>query len=215
MKADKQEVLDKLTVQKNLVLHQLYKRNILQWLKDVVKTFDEHDEEKPVKPFPIEPYVPIIAKEFETQPVIHVAKSRQMSISWLMMALLLHKAQFVPYRLIAVFSKKEKDALEMIERAKFMYSQQPKWLQELCPLDRKLRDMPHGGLTMANGSKMQGFAEGPDQVRGYVPSISFLDEAAKQDKFEETYGACVPCSKQIITVSSADVGPFENFVTLV
>lgn len=202
-----------LSTKKNLIFYQVYKRNILQWLKDCVSTFDEHDEVEPIKAFPIEPYVPYLIKEFETQSILHIAKSRQMSISWLMMALLLHKAQFVPYRLIAVFSKKEKDALEMIERAKFMYSHQPKWLQQMCQLDRKLRDMPHGSLTFNHGSKMNGFAEGPDQVRGYVPSISFLDEAAKQDKLESTYGACVPCSKQIITVSSADVGYFETLVT--
>lgn len=207
------ELKQDLAVQRNIVLYQYYKRNPLKWLEDCVFTFDEHDEEHPVKPFPIEPYVPYIINEFQTQSILHIAKSRQMSISWLMMALLLHKAQFIPYRLIAVFSKKEKDALEMVERSKFMYSHQPKWLQQMCPLERKMKDLSHGSLIFANGSKEQGFAEGPDQVRGYVPSIAFLDEAAKQDKLAETYGACVPCSKQIITVSSADVGYFETLVT--
>jgi hypothetical protein len=205
----------KLALQRNILLYQLYKRNKLKWLQDIVKTFDEHDDDHPIKSFPIEPYVPFIIKEFEEQSILHIAKSRQMSVSWLMMALLLHTAQFTPYRLIAVFSKKEKDAHEMVERAKFMYSQQPQWLKDLCPLDRKLKDLSFGFIAFAHGSKLSGFAEGPDQVRGYVPTISFLDEAAKQDKLEETYGACVPCSKKIVTVSSADVSYFEKMVELV
>lgn len=208
--ADRQELARTQT----LVLRELCKRKPYEWLRRYVKTFDEWDEEHPVKPFPLTPYVKPILDELQKEDIVHIAKSRQMSISWLIMAYLLHKAQFFPHRLIAVFSKKERDAQEMVERAKFMYNNQPDWLKALCPLDRKIKDMPFGYLYFANSSKIAGFAEGEQQVRGYVPSVAFLDEAAKQDKLRETYGACVPCAKQIITVSSADAGFFQELVEL-
>lgn len=203
-----------LALKKAVVLKEFYKRNPFLWIRDCVFSWDEHDKEHPVKPFPIKPYVEIIVKAFQTEDILHVAKSRQMSISWLFMALLVHEAQFFGHRLNAVFSKKEDDAYQLVERAKFIYDHQPVWLKNLCPLDRKLRDMPLGHLFFKNGSKIVGFAQGKDQVRGYVPSIALIDEAAFQEKLEETYNACVPSCQKIITVSSANPGYFQRLTEL-
>ena len=133
-----------------------------------------------------------------------------MTISWLMIALLLHEAEFFEYKLQVIFSRKEDDAKTLVERAKFMYNHQPLWLKNLCLLDRKMKDMPYGNIFFKGGSKILGFAQGKDQVRSYVPTTVLLDEAAFQDKLEETYGACVPCCSRIITVSSANPGYFQR-----
>lgn len=203
-----------LAFRKSLLLREKCKRDPLFWLSNYVKTFDEHDKVNPIKSFPIRPYVAPIVEAFEKEPILHVAKSRQMSVSWLMIALVLHEAQFFDFRLEAVFSKKEEDANALVERGKFIYNYQPLWLKNLCPLDRKMRDMPYGNLFYANGSKLRGFAQGKDQIRSYVPSTALLDEAAFQDKMEETYGACVPCCQKIVTVSSANPGYFERLCDL-
>jgi hypothetical protein len=197
-----------------VVLFDYFKRHPVEWLKFAVKTFDEHDAENPIKAFPVRPYVPAIVEAYQTEEIIHLPKSRQMSVSWLLMALILHEAQFFGYRLQAVFSKKEEDAFQLVERAKFMYDNQPAWLKALSPLDRKMRDMQLGHLYFKNGSKIRGFAQGKDQIRQYVPSTALLDEAAFQDKLEETYGALVPCSQRIVTVSSANAGYFQRLVEL-
>lgn len=210
----REDKVKELATQKALLLREKCKRDPLFWLSNYVFTFDEHDRENPVKPFPIKPYVPVIVKEWQENDILHIAKSRQMSISWLAMAMLLHEAEFFDYRLQAVFSKKEADALNIVERAKFMYDHQPAWLRNLCPLERKMRDMPFGNIFFARGSKIVGLAQGKDQVRSYVPSTAFLDEAAFQDKAEETYGACVPCAQKIVTVSSANDGFFKTLVEL-
>ena len=177
-------------------------------------TFDEHDKENPVKPFPVKDYVRQIVREWQGEAILHLAKSRQMQISWLAVVMLVHEAQFFPYQLEAVFSKKEEDAHALVERGKFVYSNQPSWLQDLCPLDRKMRDMPYGSLFFKSGSKVKGLAQGKDQVRSYVPSTALIDEAAFQDKLEETYGACVPCCAKIVTVSSAESGFFQRLCEL-
>jgi len=202
------------TFKKALILYEVYKRHPLTWMRDTLKSHDEWDEQMPVKPFPIDLYTKYIVNELVKEDIVNIAKSRQMKMSWVVMAYLLHKAQFVGHRLIAVFSKKETDAFEMVERAKFMYQQQPEWLKRLCPLDRKLRDMPYGHLYFDNMSKVQGFAQGKDQVRSYVPSIVFFDEAAFQEKFQETYEASLSCTKQIITISSAGAGFFQQLCDL-
>lgn len=214
MPETREEKLQELAIRKSLLLKEKCKRDPNFWLRNFVKTFDEHDRENPIKPFPMRPYVETIANEFQKEPILHVAKSRQMSISWLMIALLVHEAQFFDFRLEAVFSKKEEDALTLVERGKFIYSHQPLWLKNLCPLDRKMRDMPYGHLLLGNGSKIRGFAQGKDQIRSYVPSTALLDEAAFQDKMEETYGACVPCCQKIVTVSSANPGYFQRLCEL-
>lgn len=201
-----------LATRKSLLLKEKCKRDPVFWLTNYVKTFDEHDKVTPVKGFPMRPYVAPIVNAVQTEAIVHIAKSRQMSVSWLIIALLIHEAQFFDFRLDAIFSKKEEDAHALVERGKFVYNYQPIWLKNLCPLDRKMRDMPFGNLFFANGSKLRGFAQGKDQIRSYVPSTAFLDEAAFQDKMEETYGACVPCCQKIITVSSANSGFFQRLV---
>lgn len=198
----------------HLIKYEIYRRNPLVWLKETVVTFDEHDKEAPVKPFPIKPFTPVIVDEWQKSNILHLAKSRQMSISWLAIALLLHEAQFFGHRLQAVFSKKKEDAQALVERAKFIYSKQPLWLKNMCTLDRKMRDMPYGVLTFDNGSKLLGFAQGADQVRSYVPSTAVIDEAAFQDELENTYGACVPCCEKIVTISSAGPGFFARLCEL-
>ena len=193
MSQDREELLRLAARTKAAALKELCKRQPIFWLSNFVKTFDEHDKEQAVKPFPMKPYMSVVCNEWEAESILHVAKSRQMTVSWLAVALLLHEAQFYGYRLQAVFSKKELDALNLVERAKFMYNYQPLWLKNLCPLDRKMRDMPLGNLYLANGSKIVGFA---------------------QDKLEETYGACVPCCQKIVNVSSANPGYFQRLCDL-
>ena len=211
------EIEDKtkqLALRKAVILKEAYKRDPYLWLIQCCKTWDEHDSVTPVKSFPDKPYLREIAKYCHNENIIHVAKSRQMLISWLIIALLLHEAEFFDYRLEAIFSKKEDDAFLLVERAKFIYSHQPVWLKNMCPLDRKMRDMPLGHLFFGNGSQIRGLAQGKDQIRSYVPTTVFIDEAAFQDKLEETYNACVPCAKKIITVSSAENGFFQRLVEL-
>ncbi len=198
----------------SLLLKEKCRRDPTFWLFNYAKTFDEHDRETPVKGFPQKEYMAVVVKEWESSSILHLAKSRQMTVSWLAIAMLLHEAMFYPFRFQAVFSKKEEDALTLVERGKFIYEMLPEWLKEACPLDRKMRDMPFGSIFFANGSKIRGFAQGKDQIRSYVPSTALIDEAAFQDKLEETYGACVPCCQRIVTISSANSGFFQRLCEL-
>lgn len=190
--AANQERLNELAVHQSFLLRQAYRLNQLLWLEKEVKTHDEHDMESPIKPFPIKPYVAPILEEYKKRQVIFVGKSRQMMATWLFSALAVHLAQFFDYRLILCISKKQEDAFAVIERMRFIYTNQSPWLQKLCPLDRQMRDMPQGHMFFKNGSHIMGLAQGPDQVRMHTASLILSDESAFQDEFEATYTACNP-----------------------
>lgn len=191
------------------------KRDPVYWLNTYVKTADEHAEggENPIKPFPKIPYFEPIVREWVKSRVLHIVKSRQMSMSWLACALLLWEIQFYEYRTDVIINKAETDSVKGVDRVKLMYNHQPLWLRNLCPTDRKMRDMPRESFTFLNGSKLLALPQGADKVRGNVPYTALLDEAAFQDELESTYAACVPCCKRIITVSSAGPGFFHRLCT--
>lgn len=208
----------KLYEAKNLLLKEKCKRDFFFWVSSYAKTYNQKADvlagQEAVSLFPVKSYMREIVKVWQKEPVSHLAKSRQMMASWLGMAFFLWEAQFQPFRFLAVMSKKLEDAEALVDRVRFMYENQPEWLKDLCPLDRKMRDMPRGHLFLSNGSKIKAFAQGKDQIRSYVVSRIFIDEAAFQDEFEETYGAALACCKSIITVSSAGAGFFRKLCEL-
>lgn len=204
---------DRLSLTAAILVKEKCKRTPEFWLDNFVKTVKAHREEgeEAIQPFPMQrAYMREIVREWHNSKVLHIVKSRQMSMSWLALAMLLWEVQFYDHSLCVIINKKLEDAISGVDRIKLMYNHQPLWLRNLCPLDRKQRDMPKDCLTFKNGSKIQALPEGPDQVRSLVPATAFIDEAAFQDQLEATYGACVPCCKRIVTVSSAGPGFFEK-----
>lgn len=195
------------------VLKEMCKRDPVFWMTNYCWTINEHDQNEPIQKFPVKPYIPDMIKLFYSEPVLLVAKSRQVLMSWFFVAMCLHEAQFYGYRRTVLMSKKQDDAFALVERMRFIYERQPKWLKDACPLDKKLRDQPQGTLTFANGSKVQGFPQGADQIRGFTVSRLFADEAAFQDKFEETYFSALPAitgGGKMVAVSSANAGFFQR-----
>lgn len=197
----------------SLVLYEFYKRKPLEWLRRCVKTVDQHDAIHPIKTYPIRPYVPQLVELFFTESILLVPKSRQMTATWLFLALCLHELQFTSSRLTFVMSKKEDDAVALIDRMRFIYTHQPLFLQNLCPLDKRLKDQPMNTLSFENGSVCKGLPQGPDQVRSYTVSRLFCDEAAFQDRFEEVFNAAQPSligGGKLVAVSSVNPGFFQK-----
>jgi hypothetical protein len=202
---------------KALIQRELFKRFPLEFLRQACFTIDEHDAEHPIKKFPVKAYTPIIVKEFIENKRLFVAKSRQIMATWHFAALALWQAMFFPYQKVFIISKKENDAFELVKRIRHIYSALPKWLQALCPLDRKLRDQPQGYCYFANGSEIRGLPQGPDQIRMYTASLILIDEASFLDLLEETYGACVPAvagGGKLIVFSSAGSSYFGSLVEI-
>ena len=197
------------------ILYEKCKRDPLFWLQYYVYTVKEHRAagEPALQLFPVRQYVKPIVEKWLDNKILHIVKSRQMGLSWLALAMLLWECQFYDYGLCVVINMALVDSINGLDRIKTMYAHQPSWLKNLCPLDRKLKDMPKECLTFENRSKIQALPQGADKVRGLVPVTALIDEASYLDELEATYGACVPCCKRIVVVSSAGPGFFERLCT--
>src|SRR5438270_752102 len=66
-------------------------------------------------------------------------------------------------------------------------------------------------LSYGNGSRIIGVPKGENQVRLYHPYGYVSDESAFQPEFRECFNAVRPVAKQIIAVSSDEMGPFHDW----
>ena len=137
-------------------------------------------------------------------------KSRQMTLSWILMAYLLHVAQFGRFEELIVQTKKEIDADALVKRAMFMLKSQRLWLRPkfagaYCRLSFPENECYLRGLPGGTGAG--------DQIRSANPSRYFLDEGGFVDEFEECRTAALACCQDIKIVSTANAGEFETFVS--
>jgi len=201
-----QNNVEQLAQAKSYVLYEYYKRNPLAWLFQCVHTINEHNDKCPVQLFPDRPYVAGVVKAFFEESILWIPKSRQMTITWLICALVLHEMIFTPYRRAMIASKKEDDAIAVITRMRGVYSRLPVFLKNLCKLSRPFKDQPMNIIELENGSIATGVPQGSDHARSYTFSRIFVDEAAYLDEFEQLYAACQPSligGGKLVAVSSA------------
>ena len=165
------------------------------YLKHFVFTLDEHDANLPAKRLPMEKeYLQELAHYFFTEPLLLVEKSRQMMVSWIMIACHLWDVQFHAGRRIFFQSKKETDANEMVNRAKFIYHNYPPIVRDVIYAKYPAKTpMAYLKLEFAKqNSIIQGTPQGADVLRQYTASRIFSDEMAFQSKAEEAFIAAKP-----------------------
>jgi len=177
-----------------------------------VRTRDEHDAESPVKPFPDWPYLREILHHIRSYPITAIAKSRQMTVTWLLTAHAIWHARFWPHRLIFIQSKKEEDAANLVfnqdwvnARGSFIELNLPKFLR-MRGLKAK-----YGQLFYPNGSHIWGIPQGSHIIRSYTASEIIMDEAAFQPQFEEAYTAALATVKgggRLVACSTALANTF-------
>jgi len=175
-----------------------------------VWTRDEYDPVNPVKPFPDEPALRDTLSEIHNgdQQVTCIGKSRQLTVTWLVVAYFLWWARFKANQLLFIQSKKEEDAANLVfnkepgmARASFIEQNLPWWMKQ--PVSES-----YGILLFPNGSKLWGIPQGGDIIRSYTGSGLFSDEAAFQPFAREAYRAAKACCRKIVMVSSAEGGSF-------
>ena len=164
-----------------------------------VETLDEHDLDHPIKRFPPRndtdvmaewerplTYLWELAELWHVEPLIAVLKSRQMLMTWLFLALYTWDPTYHIGRRIFLQSKKEEDAKELLNRQKGILKRLPDCIR---PRYRTTSTRIH---FYEHDSEIRAMAQGADQVRSYTFSGGYCDEAAFQDRFEESFGACLP-----------------------
>lgn len=185
----------------------------LYWFTRCTYTFDKHWMKKglasPYNRMELKPYFPYLFHKFLTVMNLFVPKSREMVVTWSLLAYLTWKCQFFPETQVVFQGQKLEKVQDLIVGrdtpgyARTLYERQEQWLKEQHPLSKRIEDMPAHRISWKNGSEIIGVPSGADQVRQYHPTIYCCDEAAHVDDFQGSYDTAVPVAQQIIAVSSA------------
>jgi phage FluMu gp28-like protein len=206
--------LDRLTAVQEV---QQASKDLFFYLENFVYTQDEHDMVQPIKRLPMhKQYLRELAQYFLDEPLLLIEKSRQMMVTWLMIACNLWDAQFHLGRRIFFQSKKENDANHLVDRAKMIYDNYPPHYKAVIEQLYPMRE-PRAYLRMEFGksqSIIQGTPQGADVIRQYTASRVFSDEMAFQEKAEEAYIAAKPTivgGGKFVGVSTPN---FKNFFYL-
>jgi hypothetical protein len=102
--------------------------------------------------------------------------------------------------------------LDLVERAFFIWDNQPSFLKNIHPAAVSAGQTRSGILRVPSlVSTILGFPQGADQIRQYHPSGVFVDEAAFQVEAEAAFAAVKPAigaGGRYTAVSSANPGWF-------
>lgn len=189
-----------------------YRDNPWAFITDCCYTKDEVDIKNPIKLLPKKEYLWLYTEVWKTTPLLAIPKTRRMTFSWTTIALYVHDFIFNTTRSFAFVSKKEDDANELVQRAKFILDH--------IPEDKLSRNFIPEYFCKFNylwapsvDSKIQGFPQGADQLRQFTFSGVFGDESAFWDQAEEFYSATFPTidgGGRMTLVSSVAPGFFKR-----
>jgi len=143
----------------------------------------------------------LVVQTVEGHTRIVILKARQIGISWLMAGIGLHTALFKPGSAVLFFSRREAEAIEMKERAKFMWRNLPDWMRQPIGKDNdELLTFP------VMDSKIQSFPAVEGSGRSESATLLVLDEWAYHRYAEEIYSATLPAVEHgtLIGVSTAN-----------
>lgn len=193
------------------------------WLTHWAKTLDVHwEENEAYRTFPDKEYIKIIVDKWLEHKVLVIPKTRQMMLSWLILALYLWDTQFHKARLTAFQSKMADDADYLVRRVKTIWDNEPdflkkyytdKWEIQLVanPQNKWLHVYNKFELPMID-SWIIWVPQGWDIIRSKTLSWMFSDEAAFQPEMEDAYGAIAPAISggraRMTVVSTAEDGTF-------
>jgi len=162
------------------------------FLKYCTYTKDGNDLNSPCKPFPFHlDYHQQIADIWHSNPHFIIEKSRQMQITWIMLAMHLWFGLTGPDREIYFRRQTFEDALKLLEDMEYIYDHIPTemWPHELLP-KKKTRE---GILEFPDlNTTFFAVSSGKDKMRGRTPSAVLLDEFAFQDDDAMVYQTLKP-----------------------
>jgi len=184
-------------VRRNAALAEYAKRQMKKypWLffREYVYTLDPHDSKQPVKRFPDKPYCQDIVEEIHANKMVLIEKSRQMMVTWIIVAYALYRALTLDGQYIFLVSRKEDDAglstpLSLLSRVKFIHDHLPKWLQQPVGMTKQPPILVFEGTA----STIHAVSQDSDAFRSYTASMIFMDEMAFQERARDAYTAAKP-----------------------
>lgn len=193
---------------------QKIRKDPLEFLRGV-RTLDQVDSKCPIKPFPVHlDYVQLYCGLWVRERFIAVPKSRRMKMTWTNIALYTWDTLFNVGKAQAFVSKKETDACDLVDRAKFIIEHLD---HSIIPKDIVPKhDSRYGKLWFPEiHSSIEAFPQGADQLRQFTFSGILADEMGFWDNAQEMYSGSVPTLEgggRFTAISSAAPGFFKRLV---
>lgn len=190
------------------------------WARHHTQTYNEHWVEEgrptPNEPFPDWPYLPSVFEALQVLPISAWEKSRDLMISWSIVAYLTWEVQRVPYRTVIFQTLTERKVIELVDYAKQLYRSQDDYLKASFPLVKPVDDQAGIELNFKHGGRIFGLAGGhvnmDDMIRLYHPWGYFQDESAFIPGAMQAYDAVLGAGvKKIVLNSSAGPGAYADF----
>lgn len=167
-----------------------------------------------LRPFPMFEYIKPIVDAWMSSQYFAVEKSRDMSATWLLIALHTWDAMFHGGRQEILQSEDAFKTLELVQRAMVIYENTPKFLRDVIGPAAYSKGTTKSGELYFTGQKSEilGLPQGADQIRQFHPSAIFADEAAFQNEAGATFAAIKPAimmGGRYSAISSANRSWFE------
>ena len=174
------------------------------FMRGFVKTLDP---QKGVRDFPDFAFVRKLVRSVQDNRFLLVPKSRQMFVTWTMLAYFLWRALFCGPGIYLFLSRNERCAEELVGRVRFMIENLPEFLRPKLTANSR-QELAFGSL----GSRIFSLPATPDGPRMYSPSGVFWDEMAFTPYDRQIWCALQPAlmsGGQFVGVSSS--GGARNF----
>ena len=194
-------------------------RDTYTWVTQHTKTYNEHwqEEGRPdaFEPFPDAsryPHIPIVFAFIDSRRISLIEKSRDMMMSWAIVAYFTRHAMVVPQRGVLFQTQKEAKVIQLLDYAKCLYEQQPNWLKAAFPLAKPMKQQSALCLQFAHGGYIRGLPGGANQIRSFHPWGYLNDETAFQPYAGECYNEALSVVRgKIVFNSSAGPGWYADF----
>ncbi|MGH2543481.1 MAG: terminase large subunit domain-containing protein, partial [Ardenticatenaceae bacterium] len=138
---------------------------------------------------------------FDEERLHVVLKARQLGLSWLCVAYALWLMRFAPGSVILLFSRRDDEATELLDRLRGMHARLPAWLR--LPVST---DNAHE-FKLTNGSRALSFTTTRHSARSFTASLVIIDEADFIRWFKQLLAAARPtvdAGGRLIVVSTVD-----------
>jgi len=180
------------------------------FVRDCVWTRDEASGM--VRRYPSHEYAELLVRRWQNTPILVVAKSRRMVVTWLMVAVNVWLAMFSPLSKVAFMARKlgrteTEGSCELVRRARFIVQHLPASLPSVEV------EYSVGLLRFENGSEIVALGEGEEQARQHTFTSVLADEVSFWEHAYETWVALRPTIEgggRITAVSSAGPGFFRD-----
>lgn len=146
-----------------------------------------------IRPFTILPYFEPIIDVWQTEKLVAVEKSRDMMMTWLIVALYTWDTLFHEGKQNMFQSEDASKTRELVARSFTLYENQPSWLRKVHPAFQAEGSNRAGVFKVPSlQSEIIGLPQGVSKIRMYHPSGVFSDEAAFNPEAGESFASIKP-----------------------